>query len=77
MKIQLINYSGDNVSSLEVEECNSFGNAVSLDSFDLNIIDLSDQLLWRNTNCKDNYHKYIMKHIHMLKSFNKLLLTID
>ena len=36
MKIQLINYSGDNVSSLEVEECNSFGNAVSLDSFDLN-----------------------------------------
>lgn len=26
MKIQLINYSGDNVSSLEVEECNSFGN---------------------------------------------------
>ncbi|KAF1306489.1 hypothetical protein [Streptococcus sanguinis] len=57
MKIQLINYSGDNVSSLEVEECNSFGNAVSLDSFDLNIIDLSDQLLWRNTNCKDNYHQ--------------------
>ncbi|MEZ7571326.1 hypothetical protein O3628_08960 [Streptococcus anginosus] len=56
MKIQLINYSGDNVSGLGVDECNSFGNAVSLDSFDLNIIDLSSQLLWRNTNYQEDYH---------------------
>lgn len=56
MKIQLINYSGDNVSDLGVDECNSFGNAVSLDSFDLNIIDLNSQLLWRNTNYQVDYH---------------------
>lgn len=64
MKIQLINYTGKNTKGLLVDLCNSFGNAESLDSYDLNIIDLTDELIWQNRswradfdtlNCDDDF----------------------
>mgnify|MGYP000855733977 CR=1 FL=1 len=48
MKIQLINYNGRNENDYSVTECNSFGQAHSLDSYDLNIIDLTDSSIWLN-----------------------------
>lgn len=55
MKIQLINYSGENDKNYNVAECNSFGNAMSLDMYDLNIIDLSSEYLWRNDSYTPDY----------------------
>ena len=48
MKIQLINYNGRNENDYSVMECNSFGQAHSLDSYDLNIIDLTSSSIWLN-----------------------------
>lgn len=48
MQIQLINYNGRNENDYSVTECNSFGQAHSLDSYDLNIIDLTDSSIWLN-----------------------------
>ena len=48
MLIQLINYTGDNGNDYNVTECNSFGHAHSLDSYDLNIIDLTSSSIWLN-----------------------------
>ncbi|CQR24367.1 hypothetical protein BN1356_00716 [Streptococcus varani] len=48
MKIQLINFTGSNKKGYKISECNSFGNAKSLDMFDINIIDLSDEDIWKN-----------------------------
>lgn len=48
MQIQLINYNGRNENNYSVTECNSFGQAHSLDSYDLNIIDLTDSSIWLN-----------------------------
>lgn len=56
MKIQLINYLGKNDKNYNVAECNSFGNAMSLDMYDLNIIDLSSEYLWRNNNYTPDYN---------------------
>ena len=55
MKIQLINYSGKNTKGLLVDLCNSFGNAESLDSYDLNIIDLTDELIWQNRSLRADF----------------------
>lgn len=55
MKIQLINYSGENDKNYDVIDCNSFGNAMSLDMYDLNIIDLSSEYLWRNNSHNTDY----------------------
>ena len=48
MKIQLINRNGRNENNYVVTECNSFGRVHSLDSYDLNIIDLTDSSIWLN-----------------------------
>ena len=48
MKIQLINHNGRNENNYVVTECNSFGQAHSLDSYDLNIIDLTSSAIWLN-----------------------------
>ena len=48
MEIQLINYNGRNENDYVVKECNSFGQAHSLDSYDLNIIDLTSSSIWLN-----------------------------
>ena len=48
MEIQLINYNGRNDNDYVVKECNSFGQAHSLDSYDLNIIDLTSSSIWLN-----------------------------
>ena len=48
MEIQLINYNGRNENDYVVKACNSFGQAHSLDSYDLNIIDLTDSSIWLN-----------------------------
>lgn len=48
MQIQLINYNGRNENHYVVTECNSFGRIHSLDSYDLNIIDLTDSSIWLN-----------------------------
>lgn len=48
MQIQLINYNGRNENNYSVTECNSFGQAHSLDSYDLNIIDLTSSSIWLN-----------------------------
>ena len=48
MQIQLINYNGRNENDYSVTECNSFGHAHSLDSYDLNIIDLTSSSIWLN-----------------------------
>lgn len=48
MKIQLINYSGENDKKFDVETVNSFGSPMSLDSFDLNILDLTASEIWQN-----------------------------
>lgn len=56
MKVQLINYSGENDKNYDVIDCNSFGNAMSLDMYDLNIIDLSSEYLWRNNNYTPDYN---------------------
>ena len=56
MKIQLINYTGINTKGLLVDLCNSFGNAESLDSYDLNIIDLTDELIWQNRSLRADFH---------------------
>lgn len=48
MKIQLINRNGRNENNYVVTECNSFGQAHSLDSYDLNIIDLTSSAIWLN-----------------------------
>jgi len=71
MKIQLINYTGMNTKWLLVDLCNSFGNAESLDSYDLNIIDLTDELIWQNRslradfdtlNCDDDFQTLKTRH---------------
>lgn len=55
MEIQLINFSGE-TSKFIVSEVRSFDNPKSLDMFDLNIIDLSDTRIWRNsTNDSSSY----------------------
>ena len=48
MQIPLINDNGRNENDYSVTECNSFGHAHSLDSYDLNIIDLTSSSIWLN-----------------------------
>ena len=48
MQTQLVNYDGRNENNYSVTECNSFGQAHSLDSYDLNIIDLTSSSIWLN-----------------------------
>ncbi|MCB4991203.1 hypothetical protein LGW53_02860 [Streptococcus mutans] len=55
MKIQLINYSGRNDKNYDVTECSSFGNVMSPDMYDLNIIDLSSEYLWKNDSWNPDY----------------------
>ncbi|NLQ49637.1 hypothetical protein [Streptococcus mutans] len=55
MKIQLINYSGRNDKNYDITECSSFGNVMSLDMYDLNIIDLSSEYLWKNDSWNPDY----------------------
>ncbi|EMB69487.1 hypothetical protein [Streptococcus mutans] len=55
MKIQLINYSGRNDKNYDITECSSFGNVMSPDMYDLNIIDLSSEYLWKNDSWNPDY----------------------
>lgn len=57
MQIQLINYNGRNENNYSVTECNSFGQAHSLDSYDLNIIDLTSSSIWLNRCYNKNFEK--------------------
>ena len=57
MQIQLINYDGRNENDYSVMECNSFGQAHSLDSYDLNIIDLTSSSIWLNHCYNKNFEK--------------------
>lgn len=51
MKIQFISYDGrENYQTKETIENNNFNNAKSFDEFDLNIISLQNEQIWRNEN---------------------------
>lgn len=49
MKIQFISYDGEEIyQTKETIICNSFNNAKSFDEFDINIISLQNEKIWRN-----------------------------
>lgn len=49
MKIQFISYDGEEIyQTKETIICNSFNNAKSFDEFDINIISLQNEQIWRN-----------------------------
>ncbi len=77
MKIQLINYNGRNENDYSVTECNSFGQAHSLDSYDLNIIDLTSSSIWLNhssitdfemLNCDNDFQTLLTSVSHSFKT---------
>ncbi|WP_223336306.1 hypothetical protein [Streptococcus mitis] len=77
MKIQLINYNGRNENDYSVTECNSFGQAHSLDSYDLNIIDLTSSSIWLNhssitdfetLNCDNDFQTLLTSVRHSSKT---------
>ena len=74
MQIQLINYNGRNENDYSVKECNSFGQAHSLDSYDLNIIDLTSSSIWLNhssitdfetLNCDNDFQTLLTSVTHL------------
>lgn len=77
MQIQLINYNGRNENDYSVMECNSFGQAHSLDSYDLNIIDLTSSSIWLNhssitdfetLNCDNDFQTLLTSVRHSSKT---------
>ena len=77
MQIQLINYNGRNENDYSVKECNSFGQAHSLDSYDLNIIDLTSSSIWLNhssitdfetLNCDNDFQTLLTSVLHSSKT---------
>ena len=72
MKVQLLNYSGENDKNFEVLEVNSFISALSLDSFDLNIIDLTASEIWQNKLSNKSFQT-----LSIDKDFKTLLISIE
>jgi len=50
LNIQLINYNGSNDYKFEVSKISKLSNPISFDEYDLNIIDLRSEYIWRNKN---------------------------
>lgn len=70
MKIQIISY----VNSSRIEDdmviCSNMSNPKSLDEFDLNIIDLTTSVLWRNKNSDT-------KSINAINDFKSIQIMVD
>ena len=48
MRIQFISYDGEEIyQTKETIICNSFNNAKSFDEYDINIISLQNERIWR------------------------------
>ncbi|MGT2745564.1 hypothetical protein AT575_03335 [Streptococcus penaeicida] len=71
MKIQLINFNGDNINNFNVSISNKFGSPLSLDSFDLNVIDLNHQHIWKSNS------PYISDALNIQRDFLSLKNSIE
>lgn len=71
MKIQLINFDGENKYDFAVAKVSRFSDYETLDNYELNIIDLRDENIWINS------HGTVYKMINSLTDFVSIRTAIS
>lgn len=71
MKVQLVNLNGKNDSNFVVEEINKFSSPKSFDMFDINIIDLRSEYIYRTHESLEDYIN--ISYLHDFLTINEMI----
>ena len=71
MKVQLVNLNGKNDSNFVVEEVNKFSSPKSFDMFDINIIDLRSEYIYRTHESLEDYIN--ISYLHDFLTINEMI----
>ena len=71
MKVQLVNLNGKNDSNFVVEEINKFSSPKSFDMFDINIIDLRLEYIYRTHESLEDYIN--ISYLHDFLTINEMI----